>query len=93
LRRLRLRHKAPPASTPRYQHVRTFLIVVPRPVPKTLPAATGEEHSADERNNTAAPLLCFAFSFEEGEELTQQGRRRGKICGPLALCFINTPFF
>jgi hypothetical protein len=28
LRRLRLRHKAPPASTPRYQYVRSFLIVV-----------------------------------------------------------------
>jgi hypothetical protein len=43
LRRLRLQHIAlawPPASTPRCVHVRTLLIVLPRPVPRMLPAAT-----------------------------------------------------
>jgi hypothetical protein len=48
LRRLRLRNKAPLASTPRYQYLRTFLIVVPMPVLKPLLAVTGEKHSPGE---------------------------------------------
>jgi hypothetical protein len=72
-RRLCLRHRAsawPPASAPRYYHVCTYLIVVPRPVPRPLPAAAWRCRSRRKTIDTSA---------EEQSKYYQLHLHRGKV--------------
>jgi hypothetical protein len=70
MRRLRLRLKASawsPVSVPPYKHIRTFLIVMPRPVRRRGDFAAVEEHSADLKSLGAAsgvdPLLTCSYVY------------------------------
>jgi hypothetical protein len=61
LRLLRLRRKAPPASTSRYLRVRTILVVVPRPAPRPLPVAQSA-------SGVDAPFSTCAHVLDRGAQ-------------------------